>query len=324
MIQHAEDSAADYSFPHEQVQEFALGTLLPERRRAIHAAIVAMLVSGEPAPESLPLLAHHAKAAGDAPICVRFSVEASRNALAANAPEEVLRLVDVALPLAATPQERVDLLESRDRALDMLRRPDDRMQGLAELAALAEAMADSRLELDVRLRRAAALRMNEECDRAAQLAREVMELAASRDDQESELAACIELGQDLVRATAGETFTPAAREVDLDGAEEAYQRALTLARARGDEAATALVLRELGVSPSDGFAPGSSTRSRPASTSRSRCGWRPASPSMRSSRSSRSRPRPRRAVASSRRRSRSSSGSAIVAELCRRSSRWAT
>ncbi len=247
LIQHAEDSAADYSFPHEQVQEFALGTLLPERRRAIHAAIVAMLVSGEPAPESLPLLAHHAKAAGDAPICVRFSVEASRNALAANAPEEVLRLVDVALPLAATPQERVDLLESRDRALDMLRRPDDRMQGLAELAALAEAMADSRLELDVRLRRAAALRMNEEYDRAAQLAREVMELAASRDDQESELAACIELGQDLVRATAGETFTPAAREVDLDGAEEAYQRALTLARAQGDEAATALVLRELGV-----------------------------------------------------------------------------
>ena len=230
LIQHAEDSAADYSFPHEQVQEFALGTLLPERRRAIHAAIVAMLVSGEPAPESLPLLAHHAKAAGDAPICVRFSVEASRNALAANAPEEVLRLVDVALPLAATPQERVDLLESRDRALDMLRRPDDRMQGLAELAALAEAMADSRLELDVRLRRAAALRMNEEYDRAAQLAREVMELAASRDDQESELAACIELGQDLVRATAGETFTPAAREVDLDGAEEAYQRALALAR----------------------------------------------------------------------------------------------
>ena len=183
LIQHAEDSAADYSFPHEQVQEFALGTLLPERRRAIHAAIVAMLVSGEPAPESLPLLAHHAKAAGDAPICVRFSVEASRNALAANAPEEVLRLVDVALPLAATPQERVDLLESRDRALDMLRRPDDRMQGLAELAALAEAMADSRLELDVRLRRAAALRMNEEYDRAAQLAREVMELAASRDDR---------------------------------------------------------------------------------------------------------------------------------------------
>ena len=247
LVQHAEDSPADYSFPHEQVQEFAMGTLLPERRRAIHAAIVSLLLSGEPAPASLPLLAQHAKAAGDASICVRFSVAASRNALAANAPEEVLRVVELALPLAATPQERVDLLESRDGALEMLRRPGDRMQGLAELSALGEAMADSHLELDVRLRRAAALRMNEEEDRAAQLARDVMELAASRGDRESELAACIELGQDLLRSPAGETFTPAARELDLDAAEEAYARALEIARELADEPSTALVLRELGV-----------------------------------------------------------------------------
>jgi tetratricopeptide (TPR) repeat protein/DNA-binding CsgD family transcriptional regulator len=247
LIQHTGDSPADYSFPHEQVLEFAMSTLVPARRRAIHAAVVAMLLSGEPAPGSLPLLARHAKAAGDAQICVRFSVEASRNALAANAPEEVMRVVELALPLAATPQQRVDLLEARDRALEMLRRPGDRMQGLAELAALAEAMADSRLELDVRLRRAAALRMNEEEDRAAQLAREVRDLATSRGDRASELAACIELGQDLLRSTAGETFAPAARELDLDAAEEAYARALEIARELGNDEGIALVLRELGV-----------------------------------------------------------------------------
>ncbi len=247
LVEHGEDSPADYSFPHEQVQEFAMGTLLPARRRAIHAAIVSLLLYGEPAPASLPLLAHHAKAAGDASVCVRFSVAASRNALDANAPEEVLRVVDLSLPLAATPQERVDLLEARDRALEMLRRPDDRMQGLAELAALSEAMADSHLELDVRLRRAAALRMNEDHDRAAQLAHEVMELAASRGDRESELAACIELGQDLLQSAAGETFVPAARELDLEGAEQAYARALLIAREVGDDPDTALVLRELGV-----------------------------------------------------------------------------
>jgi hypothetical protein len=247
LVEHDEDSPADYSFPHEQVQEFAMGTLLPARRRAIHAAIVTLLLSGEPAPASLPLLAHHAKAAGDATVCVRFSVAASRSALDANAPEEVLRVVELALPLAATPQERVDLLEARDRALEMLRRPGDRMQGLAELSALSEAMTDSHLELDVRLRRAAALRMNEEDDRAAQLAREVIELAAARDDRESELAGCIELGQDLLRSAAGETFVPAARELDLDGAEQAYTRALAIARELGEDASTALVLRELGV-----------------------------------------------------------------------------
>ena len=35
----------------------------------------------------------------------------------------------------------------------------------------------------------------------------------------------MELGQDLLRTTAGEAFTPAEREVDLDGAEEAFRRA---------------------------------------------------------------------------------------------------
>lgn len=247
LTEHQEGSAADYSFQHEQVREFALATLTSARRRAIHGAIVSLLLSGEPSPASLPLLAHHAKAAGDAAVCVRFSIEATRNALAANAPEEVLRVVELALPSAATSPERVGLLEARDKALDMLRRPSDRMEGLAELSALAEALGDSRLELDVRLRRAAALRTAEEEDRAAELAREVRALAVSRGDPNGELAACMELGQDLLRATAGESFNPAAKEVDLDGAEEAFRRALELARELMDEATTAVALREIGV-----------------------------------------------------------------------------
>lgn len=247
LVEHAEGSAADYSFPHEQVREFAAAELTVSHRRAIHAAIVELLLSGEPSPESLPLLAHHAKAAGDGAVCVRFSIEASRNALAAHAPEEVLRVVELALPSAATPQQRVGLLEARDAALDMLRRPSDRMEGLAELAALADALGDSHLELDVRLRRAATLRAGEEPDRAAELARDVRELAVARSDQEAELAACMELGQDLLGASAGESFLPAAREADLDGAEEAFRRAADLARELGDDARAAAALREIGV-----------------------------------------------------------------------------
>ena len=247
LVEHADDSAADYSFQHEQVRDFAAATLSAARRRAIHAAIVELLLAGEPSPASLPLLAHHAKAAGDAAVCVRFSVEASRNALAANAPEEVLRVVDVALSSAASSQERVDLLEARDRAFDMLRRPTDRLEGLAELAALADALGDSHLELDVRLRRAAALRTAEEYDRAAQLAREVRELASERHDKAAELAASMELGQDLIHATAGEAFTPADREVDLDGADRAFRASIELARELADDATLAAALRETGV-----------------------------------------------------------------------------
>src|SRR5207248_3690592 len=77
--QHHAGAPADYSFTHEQVRQFALESLSPPRRRAIHAAIVHMLTEGgEPSAESLPLLAHHAAAAGDTERCARFSIEAAR------------------------------------------------------------------------------------------------------------------------------------------------------------------------------------------------------------------------------------------------------
>ncbi|HZD79276.1 MAG TPA: AAA family ATPase, partial [Actinomycetota bacterium] len=247
LLQHPADSAADFSFAHEQVREFAAGTLTAARRRAVHEAIVAMLTAGEPSVESLPLLAHHARAAGDAAVCVRFSLEAATNALGSNAPDEVLRVVELALPTASAAQDRVALLQARDQALEMLRRPEDRLQGLAELSALAEALGDSHLELEVQLRRAAALRLAEQHDQAAQIARGVRSLAEERADRPAEMAACLELGQALLRAPLGETFTPPEIEVDMDGAEEAYQRAVVLSEELGDRGATANALRELGV-----------------------------------------------------------------------------
>jgi DNA-binding CsgD family transcriptional regulator len=247
LVAHPEGSAADYTFQHEQVREVAAGHLTAARRRAIHEALIELLMAGEPSPASLPLLAHHAKAAGDGALCVRFSVEASRNALAANAPEEVLRVVELALPSAASAQERLDLLEARDRAFDMLRRPNDRLEGLAEIAALAEALGASHLELDTRLRRAAALRTSEEFDRAAELAGGVRQLAQERGDREAELAACMELGQDLVRAAAGEAFGVPEAEIDIDAAEEAFGASADLARELGDEVTLAYATRELGL-----------------------------------------------------------------------------
>ncbi|HEX5938685.1 MAG TPA: AAA family ATPase, partial [Actinomycetota bacterium] len=168
-----ETAPADYSFSHEQVREFAADTLAPARRREIHAAIVDLLLAGEPVPETLPLLAHHARAAGNAQVCVKFSAQAAAAALSAHAPEEVLRVVEIALPQASTPQERLDLLIPRDDALAMLRRPGDRLEGLSELAALTEALGDPTLDLDITLRRASALRLSQQEDRAAELATRV-------------------------------------------------------------------------------------------------------------------------------------------------------
>jgi DNA-binding CsgD family transcriptional regulator len=248
VVEHAEGSPADYAFTHDHVREFAAAGLTPARRRAIHLAIVDMLTAGgDPPPESLSLLAHHAVSAGDTERAARFTVAAARAALEARAAEEVIRLVDNALPASWAAQDRVALMLARDDALDMLRRPGDRLEGLAEIAALAEALGDTHLELDVMLRRAAALRVSEEEELAAELARDVRRLAVERGDERAELAACLELGQALLRSPLGESFNAPGTEVDLDGADEAYRRAIDLATQLGDTPALAAATRELGI-----------------------------------------------------------------------------
>ncbi|MDP8956201.1 MAG: AAA family ATPase, partial [Actinomycetota bacterium] len=247
LVQYPEGSPADYGFPHEQVREWAQASLPGPRKRAIHSAIVRMFTaSGEPPRACLTVLAQHALAAGKGDAAARFSAEAAKAALETNAPEEVLRIVERGLPVASTPQSRVELLRIQDDALEMLRRSQERLEGLSDLAALAEALGDSHLELEVMLRRAAALRLSKEEDRAAEVTRGVRDIAAERNDRQAELAACLELGQDLLRREIGEGYNDAPVEADLDGAAEAFGRAETLAKELADERALAAATRELG------------------------------------------------------------------------------
>jgi DNA-binding NarL/FixJ family response regulator len=248
LVELPEGAPADYRFTHDQVKEFAAGELTGARRRAIHAAIVEFLTAdGELPAVSLPVVAQHAVAAGDVERAARLSVDAAHAALSARAPEEALRVVELALPAAAAPQDRVGLLTARDDALDMLRRPRDRLEGLAELAALVEALGDPHVELEVMLRRAAALRIAGDEDRASELADQVRKRADERSDRRAELRACLELGQAIVRAPLGESFSLAAVDIDLDRAAEAYERARVLADELGDLSALAAATREVGV-----------------------------------------------------------------------------
>ena len=121
-------------------------------------------------------------------------------------PEKATGLVEQALPVVSTPADRRLLLTTRDDALAVLRRTNERLEGLTELAALAEAMRDPEIELDVQLRRASALRMSHDEDTAAELARRVRTRAHDRGAVETELRADIELGQALLRSTLGESF----------------------------------------------------------------------------------------------------------------------
>jgi DNA-binding CsgD family transcriptional regulator len=247
LLEHPEGAAADYTFTHEQVREFAVSELSQTRARSVHRAVVDLLLeSGDPAPAGLPLLAHHALAAGDTERAARFSVDAARAALTSNAPEEALRLVEQALAAVSTPDERRQLLTIRDDAYAVLRRPVERLDGLAELGALVEALRDPALELDVQLRRVATLRLAHDEDSAAELARRIQARAAAAGNRGAELRATLELGQALLRSPLGESFGAAASEVDLDGAEAAFRRAVELAEAAADERSLAAALREVG------------------------------------------------------------------------------
>ena len=183
LLPQAQGEPADYTFTHEQVRQFAASQLSAARRRQVHAAVVDLLLDGgDPAPAGLPMLAQHALAAGDTARAARFSIDAAAAALASNAPEEALRLVEQALPVVSSPADRRVLLATRDDAFAVLRRTGERLDGLTELAALAEAMRDPAIELDVQLRRASALRMSHDEDAAAELARRVRARAAERGD----------------------------------------------------------------------------------------------------------------------------------------------
>ncbi|MDP9273506.1 MAG: AAA family ATPase, partial [Chloroflexota bacterium] len=247
LLQQPEGSSADYTFTHEQVREFALAELTQARRRAVHRSVVDLLLEGgDPSPAALPLIAHHALAAGDTERAARLSIDAARAALQANAAEEALRLVEQALPTVTSSQDRRDLLCIRDDAYAVSRNSTDRLEGLAELSALVEALGDSGLELDVQLRRAAALRLAHDEDAAADLARRVRATAKAKGDAAGELRATLELGQALLRTSIGEGFGVAATEVDLDAGEEAYRAAIALAEPLGDDQGLAAALRELG------------------------------------------------------------------------------
>jgi len=248
LVQLPQGSPADYSFTHEQIRQWAIDELTPARRRAIHAAIVEIFTAtGEPTTECLAMLAQHALAAGQSELAARCAVKAAAAALEVHAAEEAVRLIEIAHPMASSPRDRIALLRLRDDALDMLRRPTQRLEGLSELAALADALGDSHLALDVMLRRGAALRLSQEHEQAAEIVRRVRRLAEDANNVQAELAACLELGQDLLRAEIGEGYIQAPSEADLDGAAEAYQRAAILAEQLNDEPHLAAATRELGI-----------------------------------------------------------------------------
>lgn len=238
----------DYSFTHEEVRSALVAAQTRRRRRAVHAAIVALLESSTAeTATNLPALAYHSLEAGDSERGIRYSIEAARVALSAHAPEEAIRAVDAARPAASAPRDRAELLCLRDDALAILDRGKERLATLAEMAALAKALGDTALDLEVTIRKASATRLAGEFEQAAELATQALEAAEERRDDRVALKALLELGQARLRTSLGESFMPPPTEVDLDGAAKAFERAAALAEELNDRWTLAAARRELGV-----------------------------------------------------------------------------
>ena len=236
-------SGYDFSFSHDQIRASLLASIPRQRKRAVHGALAQLLVE-EGGTENLSMLAYHAIEAGDQDLAADSGVRAAEAALAMSAPEEAIRLLDSTLTSASDPARRIEMLRIKDDALAVLDRDVERMANLAEMTALAAGVTSPTLDAEVKLRKASAARAGEDFDLAAGLARSVRSAAETEGDKEMELAACFELGQALSRSPIGEAYM-APVEVEVDDAEEPYNRALEIAREIGDRSSEADALREL-------------------------------------------------------------------------------
>lgn len=243
-----ESSRYDYMFTHDQIQAALGESQSRQRKRRVHAAIADIMAAQqeEKGAGALSAMAYHALAAGDDKRGVMWAREAAGASLDARAPEESLRIIDMALKAATSREDRVALLRTKDDNLALLERGEERLANLAELEALTTAGDDPSAGMDVKLRRASARRALGDFEAAAETASQVRSAAAAAGERGIELEACLEMGQALARSPLGEAYWPLI-EVDLEAAAEPFRRALQLARELGDKSLQAAALRELGV-----------------------------------------------------------------------------
>jgi class 3 adenylate cyclase/predicted ATPase len=93
----------EYTFKHALTHEVAYGSMLQERRRALHATLVETLerLHAGRLDEHVEVLAHHAERAGVADKAIRYLGEAGAKAVARSAHREAVEVLERALALVA-------------------------------------------------------------------------------------------------------------------------------------------------------------------------------------------------------------------------------
>jgi DNA-binding CsgD family transcriptional regulator/tetratricopeptide (TPR) repeat protein len=244
-----EPAEHDYRFLHDGVREALAVSQNRLRRRALHGAFLDYVVAGNERP-GLPatVLVQHALAAGRAADAVRIALEAAGSGLAAVAPGDAVRVADALRAVVVEPSDRVRLLKLRDDGLAAVGAHAERRVGLSELSALAAALRERSIVLDVALRRSAVARAGAEPEEAIESAREALTLATDLGDPTSQVRAWLEIGQATMGSALGDAFDPpVAAGIDFDAAAAAFERARDLAAEIGDLRSSCAADREMGV-----------------------------------------------------------------------------
>src|SRR5581483_9354928 len=153
-----------FDFTHDRIREVAYGSLLPTRRRILHAHVVAALeqrhavtdtneiVEPDRLNEDIERLAYHAHAAELWPKAVAYNRQAGAKAAWRSAHRQAVRYFEVALDAL---RQLPDTRSAREQMLDMLFQLRWSLVPLGEYAKLAESLRWARRlaeELDDPLR----------------------------------------------------------------------------------------------------------------------------------------------------------------------------
>jgi tetratricopeptide (TPR) repeat protein len=126
----------EYAFAHALTQEVAYGSLLQDRRRALHARILAAMEASHPdrLPEQMDVLAHHALRAERWEKAVTYLRQAGARAAAHSAHREAVGRFEQALSALAQLQES---RETAEQALAVRLELRNSLQPLGDLRAAA-------------------------------------------------------------------------------------------------------------------------------------------------------------------------------------------
>ena len=106
----------EYTFKHALTHEVAYGSLLQERRQALHARIVESLEAGDRVPEQVERLAHHALRGELWDKALAYCRQAGEKAMARSAHREAVEYFEQALSALPHLPERRD---TREQAIDL-------------------------------------------------------------------------------------------------------------------------------------------------------------------------------------------------------------